>query len=396
MVDRALFGLSVYSLLASHRTGVLVVFVPLFLVEARGASVPTALALTSAAFVASAVVSPFAGRWSDRIGRRRPFLLAGELGALPIFLAVPLVPGYLLAGATIVAGTTVLSIGQPVRSAFVADLTRESERGIGYGLITAAQSVGSVSGFLIAGAVMDRFGPDALFDFVAAVMVASVVFLLTTVPDPRAPGTAPGSRAPTQAYLAVVVFSIAVSVRALGRGAVGAFYGLYATGLGATVFDVSLIAVAGLGVMAVTSVPFGKTVDRVGAYRGLRWGMLLAAGGLALFLVAPAWPYLVVAQAVQYLGYPLIQTGMFVWVARFAPTGRRGELFGVFNLVNSVLWSLGPVAGAAAYTFGGSPPVFLLAIATVLASLAAVEVERVRGFGREGRGTLTRPDPSSE
>ena len=44
-----LLTLSLYQLLASNRSGIFIVYFPLFLVEARGASVPVALAFVSAA-----------------------------------------------------------------------------------------------------------------------------------------------------------------------------------------------------------------------------------------------------------------------------------------------------------------------------------------------------------
>src|SRR5262245_38727783 len=94
VVDRDLVALSIYAFFASNRSGLFLVYLPIFLVAERGATIPAALALVSAAYVASSLVGPLAGRWSDRIGRRKPFLLAGEAGSLPLFLLVAFLPTY--------------------------------------------------------------------------------------------------------------------------------------------------------------------------------------------------------------------------------------------------------------------------------------------------------------
>lgn len=387
MVDRALVGLSLYSLLSSNRSGVFLVFFPVFLVEVDHAPIPLTLALTSAAYVAGSLVQPLAGRWSDQIGRRRPFLFGAELAALPLFLSIPFVPGYYAAGLAFIAGETALNVGSPALNAYVADVTRDRQRGGAYGLLNAAASAGGIAGFLIVGVLVLDLGFHYLFYFVALVQVGTLAILLMRVPDDRALGSP--TRRPLGEMKEVAYFSTTVSIRSLGAGAIGAFYGIYSSALGANLFEVSLVAIAGLATMALAAVPIGRLVDNIGEIPGLVWGTGLSIVGVIGFLVAVNWLDLLPAQGFRNLGFAFLNPAMLSWVARLAPPGRRAEYLGVFSLINSTLWSLGPLAGSLAFGLAGPLGLFVFAMGATAISLIAIEGFYVRG--RRGR----RPTPTA-
>jgi MFS family permease len=389
VVDRALVGLSLYSLLSSNRSGVFLVFFPVFLVEIDHAPIPLALAFTSAAYVAGSLVQPLAGRWSDRIGRRRPFLIGAELSSLPLYLAIPFVPGYAVAGLAFIAGTTVLSMGSPALNAYVADVTRDRARGGAYGLLNAASSGGGIAGFVIVGLLVYDLGFHFLYYFVALVQVGTLAILLIRVPDDRAAGTP--ARRPLREMKEVAYFSTTVSIRSLGAGAVGAFYGIYAGALGANLFEVSIVAIAGLATMALTALPAGRLVDSFGEIRGLLWGTGISIVGIVVFLVATNWVELLPAQGFRNLGFAFLTPAMLSWVARLAPPGRRAEYLGLFSLINSTLWSLGPLAGSAAFSLAGPAGLFGFSIGATVISLIAIEGFYVRGRRGRKESPVARP-----
>ncbi len=380
VANRTILSLALYQLLSSNRTGVFIVFLPLFLVDVRGAPVSVALVFTSAAYFGSSLIAPLAGRWSDHAGRRKPFLLGAELGALPFYLAVPFVPGYLASGTLFVLGTIVLGIGSPALNAFVADTNRTGDRGGSYGTLTAASAVGSILGFLVVASLVSRLGFGFLFYFAAAIMVGGSLFVLVVIREEGGP--VERRRNPPRGVLPVVLFSSAVSIRTLGTGAVGAFLGIWALRLGANYFDVGLIAVAGLVTTALIGVTAGRQVDRRGEWGSLVLGSVITTAACLAFLFAPNWYFLLGAQSVRQLGFVLLSPAMLVWVSRIAPPNRRAEYLGLFSLINSGFWSLGPSAGALAYELGGAATVFLFSAATALLSLGAMAA-----FQRHYRGT---------
>lgn len=372
MAQRELLSLSLYSLLASNRNGVFIVYFPLFLVEEKGATLPLALAVLTVAWLPGTLLGPWLGRLSDRARRRRPFLLLGEALAFPLFLAVVFVPGYLLSSLLFVLAELALAIGAPAYTAYVADVTRTHERGEGYGLLNATASVGGVVGFFAVALLTIWFGLSALFPFVAAVMVGTLGVVVFLVPDIHLDHPLP-ARPPLRELKPLIAFSFAVSIRAIGAGAVGTFYGYLAASLGATPFEVGMVAVAGMLTGAVVSVPFGRLVDRFGEIRGIWYGTVLTLASYGIFVASSTWPETVPGSSVRFGGQSFLGTGMNAYVARIAPPGQRAEYLGIFSLINSSLWSIGPLVGAVAIAFSGYLGLFAMAIGTSVVSLVAME-----------------------
>ena len=373
MARRELVALSLYSLLASNRGGLFIVFLPLYLVEVKGASLPAALVILSLAYIPASLIGPWVGRLSDRAGRRRPFLLAGEVTAFPLFLAIVFAPGYLFAGALFIAAELALAIGSPAYNAYIADVTQTGERGFGYGLLNATSNAGGVVGFLLAGWLTLEFGLGALFPFVVAVMVGTISVVFFVVPEAPVVVRPPVHPAPG-VLRPVYIFSFAVSIRAIGSGALGTYYGYLAAHLGANNFEVSLVAVAGLLTGAVVSLPLGRWIDRRGEIRGIWYGTLLGIFATGMFAFSTSWLGTLPAQSVRMAGLALVGPGMQAWVARTAPAHHRAEAQGAFALVNSTLWSAGPMVGALMIALWGSLGLYVMIIGTTALSLGLMEV----------------------
>ena len=371
MPSRELLSLSLYSLLASNRGGLFIVFLPLYLVEVKGASLPIALTILTIAWLPASLIGPWMGRLSDRAGRRKPFLVLGEAGAFPLFLAIIFAPGWFVAGALFIAAELVLAIGSPAYTAYVADVTVTSERGEGYGLLNATSNAGAVVGFVLAGFVTLAYGLQALFPFVVVMMIGTLSVVVLVVPDVRVQVST--QRRPLREMSNVVKFSFAVSIRAIGSGAVATFYGFLAAALGANSLEVSVVAIAGLLTGAVTGVPLGRAIDRLGEIRGIWYGTVLTLASYGIFMFSTNWSEVVPAQAVRNGGLSFLGPGMNAWVARMAPPDQRAEYLGVFSLINSSLWSVGPLVGAIAIILYGYFGLFLMAIGTTVISLVIME-----------------------
>ncbi|MCI4372138.1 MAG: MFS transporter, partial [Thermoplasmata archaeon] len=280
-------------------------------------------------------------------------------------------PSWALAGGLFIAAEVALAIGGPAYTAYVADVTRTDERGEGYGLLNATSNAGAVVGFILAGVLTYWFGLEVLIPFVVAVMVGTSSVVIFLVPESRVTPTP--RRRPLREMGPVAAFSFAVSIRAIGSGAVAAFYGYLAYSLGASDLEVSVVAIAGLVTGALVSLPLGRMIDRRGAIRGVWYGTVLTLASYGIFLFSSDWVETIPGQAVRNAGLSLVGPGMQVYVAGVAPEGHRAEYLGFFSLINSTMWSIGPLVGAVFLEFWGYPGLFWMAIVTTIVSLVVME-----------------------
>ena len=383
----SLTALALYSLLASNRGSLFTIYFALFLVTEKHAPLTFALATLSVAYIGASLLSPLIGRWSDRLRRRRPFLIAGEALSLPLLISIPFLPGFEGPSLAFIVGEWVLSFGSPAMNAYVVDSTRRGERGRWYGVLGAASALGAAIGFPVAGYLIGIWGFAALFIVAGTVMalaLLTVVFLLSEAEVPVAP-----SRRAIREMKPLATFSFAVSIRAIGWGAVVSFYGAFAYVLGASAFDIGLIAMSGWVVGALISARAGRLVDQMGEIRAMMLGASVSLGAILIFLFTTGWPELFPAQITYRVGFAFMNPAMLSWVGGMAPSGRRGEYLGFFSMVNSTLWSSGPLVGAIALSIGGSTGLFLMATLATAFSVAAIPILYRSKIFRKGTG----PDP---
>lgn len=387
---RSLLILSLYQMLSNNRSSLFTVYFVLYVVQKDGVSVAAALTAFSAAYVAASLTGPFAGRLSDRIGRRRLLLIASEALSLPFFVLIPFLGGFIAISSFFLLGETILSLGSTAVQAYVADVTSSGERGRGYGFLSQIGALGSIIGVVAAGLVSEFISIDAIFYMVGFFMVADLVLLVFALPESNVrPSKA---RRPLREMKGVVVFSFATSVRALGTGAVTAFIGAYAYFLGANYFEVSLIAVAGMGTTALLAARLGGKVDTLGEIRSYLYGTLIVGVALAMYAASGAWPELVPARVVYSIGFGLLSPAMLSWVSKIAPEGRTAEYLGVFSLINSTMWSLGPFPGGIIQGWLGNVGLFAFAIAMTIVTAVAVYLLYWKRRSEPGSGAPTGSD----
>lgn len=367
---RTLIVLSLYQLLSNNRSGLFTIYFVAFVVQRDGVSIAEGLGAFSAAYVSASLVGPFAGRMSDRLGRRRIFLLFAEVVSLPFFVLIPIVNGFLLVSALFIAAESFLSFGSTALQAFVADITSVAERGRSYGFLSAMGSGGAIAGVIVASLVAQAFGLDAIFYFAGFLMIGTILMVIFAIPERRLPTTV--ERRPIREMKGLAVFSISTSIRTLGTGAVTAFFGIYAYILGANSFEVGLVAIAGLSTTTLLGTSLGRRVDRIGEISSYIYGTGIVILSLIVYSLASVWFDLVPARIIYSTGFALLSPAMLSWVTKIAPEHRKAEYLGFFSMINSTLWSFGPVPGGIVEAVYGSLGLFVFAILASLISLASV------------------------
>lgn len=304
--------------------------------------------------LAGAVVQPVVGAMSDRtrtrLGRRRPYFIAGAgltaaallyLGSFP-----PLVPMLLVLS----VNAFFLNVAVDPYTALMADIVPPRQRGRIGTVLAIFNMIGQIAVTLLGIFLWDR-SPELVFVLVAAVLVIGFGITTVTIKEPEAP-PAPRERVRfamgsyvrgVLAHRELVKYVIAALFFWLGTGGVLPYltrFGVEVLGTSeGEAFQLFLPAMAGT---IVGAIPAGFIADR----RGKR--PVLAAGVLGFGLVA------LVASQVQSVPQALIAMGIVglangVWTALnipllmdLVPSDRAGEVSGLASAV----WSFAQPVGA--------------------------------------------------
>lgn len=177
------------SLLTDTSSEMLYPLIPIFLTTVLKAPMAALGLIEGLAESAASILKIFSGWWSDRTGKRRPFVIGGySLSAVSKPLMIfALTAGWPLVLLLRVMDRTGKGFRSSARDALIADYTPDALRGRAYGLHRAMDSLGAVLGPLAALFFMSRLGEDAaayqtvfLWAFVPAILG---VFLLFTIRD---------------------------------------------------------------------------------------------------------------------------------------------------------------------------------------------------------------------
>lgn len=347
---------------------------PLFLTGTLGASVLVVGLIEGAGEATAQIVKVFSGALSDRIGRRKPLLLAGY------GLAALTKPVFALAGSAgvVMAARLTDRIGKGIRGAprdaLVVDLVPPERRGAAFGLRQSMDTIGAFAGPLIAIAMMAAWA-DIRLVFAVAIIPAliAVAILIFGVREPAA--TRPAGPRPRldRATLASLPRALWMVV---ALGAVIAFARISeaflilkadAVGLGAAWAPAVLVLLN--IVYAATAWPVGVLSDRIGRGGILVASLAVLAAALGVLALAPSPTLVFAGIALWGLHMGLSQGILAAMVADAAPAHLRGSAFGAFNLAGGLATLAANLAAGALWTAGGAAAAFGAGACAALAAL---------------------------
>ncbi len=297
--------------------------------------------------IGAAIAAPLAGALADRIGRRKPLVIAA-LGVdalcfvsmaldmpFPVFMGIRFVEGC----AHIFALSLLLSIS--------ASLGGEHGRGLTMGVTGAGMMLGVALGAPVGG-VLGRVDPLRPLMTGAVLLVGSALLAGFALLDPKSAESRPGAGEIWRAIqrhrsmVAPLVFAFA------DRFTVGFYtttFSLFASGLhGADPPRVGLWISAFMLPFALLSFPFGVLADRISK-------TALLCGGSAIYGVLTAslgfWPTAWIGPGMAVIG--MSAAVMFVpsmlMTTDLTPPEIRSTALGAFNTAGSLGFILGPMTG---------------------------------------------------
>jgi MFS family permease len=316
----------------------------------------------------SAFVKWWTGRLSDRVRRRKPFVVLGYGIATVVrpLLALAATPWH------IVVIRTTDRFGKGMRSAprdaMVADTVPQERRGLAFGYHRMMDNAGAVLGPAVAFTLSRALHWPLRWIFAAAIVpgvvaMATLVFGVKDVENertagPKRAGAALDSRV-TRYLVVVAVFTLAASA--------DTFLVLRLLELGLSPVWVPVAWLSLNAFKSLTNVPGGHLSDRLGRRRTLTIAWLVYGAAYACFpltkSVAVTWTLFVLYGAY----YGLAEGGEKAIVADLSSPEQRGRAFGALhaitgfavlpaNLLFGILYAQGP-----AWAFGTSAALAVLA-----------------------------------
>ncbi len=351
---------------------------PLFVTGILGAPVAVLGFIEGVAEATATVLRYPIGRLSDRLGRRRPFVLIGYglSGVGKLLIAVAGVWGFALAGR--IVDRMGKGIRTAPRDALIGAATRPEQQGLAFGLHRAMDTMGAALGPLIALACLELGVP---FRWVLGLAVVpallSVVVILLFVRERRLAPTSGGMRLRLPASPAYRWLLAGSLLFAAGNSS-DMFLLLKADDVGLGTSGVILVYVLYNVVYAAASLPFGGLSDRIGQLPLVLGGYLVFAAVYVGFAFAGSWPAVAVLFAAYGLYIAATEGTSKALISRATPLGERAGAIGLqatlTGLASLVASSLGGVLWSAA----GPWATFAFGAACALAAAAVLAAGRGR------------------
>ncbi|WP_221621651.1 MFS transporter [Halocatena pleomorpha] len=400
-IDRAVVSLALARMVDSFGNSFLIIVLPLYI--ARGISggffglqesLLTGLILSMFGFLNS-FGQPFTGRFSDRLGRRRVFVLAG--------LSVLCVASFAYSFATSYAALFVIRAAQgvgaaltiPATVALIDEYATDTSRGSNMGVYNTFRLVGFGLGPVVAGSVV-HLGPyhvsalngtysisgfNAAFYIAAGAILTSLLVVAAFVKD------SPQTESTTE-ELSVSVFSngrttldpvftlslaslfMAISIALLSTIEPHVNRRLHQT---AAMFGVQFGAFVVAQVLFQT--PIGHASDRYGRRPFIVIGMLLLVPStLVQGFIGTSWG-LVIARFAQGIAGAMVFAPALALAGDFALEGHSGTQLSLLTMTFGLGTAIGPLTSGFLIRFGYPVPfVFGAALALVGTLLVLTQV----------------------
>ena len=370
--------------------GALYVYSPILSVYAQslGASFTTVgLVVGAYGFVQMWLRIPL-GVWSDRLGRRLPFLYAGHFFNLVgcLGLAIAPTPIYLIAfrGVLGISAATWVAFTVLFASYFPPDQSPKA-----MGVVTAINGISLIVVNGAGGQIAQMWGMGATF-YAGAVLAA--IGLVATVPikehrTHRQPPTFKQIwRIMTHPALMLIAAITALNHYTFWATTFG-FIPVHAANLGASKFALGIIGVAALVPYTLTAPMNHHFAARLGENRTVFTGILVMAVTMFLVPLIHNIPLLAVAQGASGFGRGLVYPLLMGLSIREISGEDRATAMGVFQAIYAIGMFLGPATAGAVADVAGLSGAFIIAGAvSVVAAVAGLTlIGRTNDLSRSGR-----------
>ena len=356
---------------------------PIFLTQVLGAPVAIVGLIEGVADGSAAIFKTIFGRWSDRIGKRKPFVLSGYSASVvsKIVIAFSSLWGLVFVGRVIDKFGKGLRTG--ARDALLLDASNEKNRGLVFGVHRSMDSAGAVVGPLIALGLLAAFHNDIRKILYIAVVPSLIgVVLISFVRETKRTKKVSTTPMPKLRFKTLPrelkIFLIASGLFALGNSS-DSFLILRSKNLGLSLSLVVLAYIVYNIVYTAASVPAGIVADKIGPKRVYIVGVMIYVivyTGFALNRsTAGIWGLF----AVYGLYIALTDGVSKALVGQYINKKEAGSIYGLLQTITSIGILLASIIGGILWSTVGPWATFAFgAISAALALLVFLFAAYIR------------------
>lgn len=352
-LNRQVLALSVARLGDAVGNSILFLILPLYVAKLPaplvGLPVATRVGLALSLYgLVSALGQPVAGALSDRLGRRKPLILAGlllmALGTWA-FTAIGSYSGLL--GLRVLQGLGV-ALTIPTSLAIMSSATSQATRGGSMGIYTTMRMIGLASGPLLAGVLYQRYGFDAAFYVGTGFVLLGAALVQAWVRDE---GGAASGGTPRRFRLfekgVVTLPMLGLGTATLTMAASFSMMGALENEFNARLEQSALAFAVAFSALMVSRLllqfPIGRWSDRVGRKPFVVIGLVLMAPATALLGFAATTEQLVLLRVAQGLASAGIAAPTFALAGDLARRGGEGRQMAIVTTGFGLGLSFGPL-----------------------------------------------------
>ena len=380
-------ALSIVSMLSDLSTEMIQPILPLFLVGALGASYSIVGLVEGSSDAATSIVKLISGWYSDRLSKRKPFVVAGYLPTAVLKPLLYFVQTPLQVLAIRVPDRIGKGIRGPPRDALIAESVDKQHLGKAFGFHRALDSfgavLGSILGFvflvIIVGNSSDTY--RIIFVISAIPAIASVVIGQVFVKEIKPAVTIKRDKQHTSFLKAIKSFDaklkfflIFTSIFALANFNIS-FFILKAKDTGLSDTNVVLLYVLYNIMYTAVSYPFGVVADRVGRDKVIMMGFgvfIFATLGFAYFSSSLVNIVILFAILGVYIG--IFDGSQKAYVSEIANPSLKATALGTVATLTGIITLPSSIVAGVLWDMFGSPATFEFGAAVGTVALASFSI----------------------
>ncbi|KXH87121.1 MFS transporter [Sporosarcina sp. HYO08] len=377
--QRKMIILMVNMFIAIGSFGIIIPILPAYLLSIGQAG--TAAGLMIAIFAgAQFVMSPIAGRWTDRYGRRIMIIVGLSILAISMFVFYFSDSIAVLYLSRIIGGIGAALL-VPAIFAYVADITTLEQRAKGNSYISASMSLGIVVGPGIGGFLAD-YGLKVPLLVSAIVGVFAVIFSAVMLEESMDKGTVtvsddkptPMAKEIAQSFSKPYFIPLFIAlVMSFGLMAYESVLGLFVDNqFGASPKDIAIMVTStGIISVIIQLLAVDWIVRRFGELAVLSIFLCVAALGFLVSIFAPSYVLFFIITMIIFLSTSILRPVLTTLVSKLAGN-EQGFAMGMNNAYMSIGNVLGPLFAGLLYDVHISLPFLLGFIVLTVTTLVSV------------------------